>query len=129
VADRTGNGSSFRILTLLDEHTWQLLGHSSLRGRSGTVDVTCAMNALTAELFGNLREARVILESWCVEYNERRPQSEYAGRRTNRFDGGCARPNLALLTAAGVRGNPESTPQGGKQTKTKNTKGPAEVQL
>ena len=60
----------------------------------------------------NLREARVILESWRLEYNERRPHSalgyrtpsEYAGRKTNRFDGGCAPPNPAPLAAAGVRG-------------------------
>jgi YD repeat-containing protein len=53
---------------------------------------------LNRELFGNLHEARVILESWRVEYNERRPHSalgrgtpsEYAKNRTNRFDGGCA---------------------------------------
>ena len=54
---------------------------------------------LNRELFGNLQEARVILESWRVEYNERRPHSslgyqtpnEYACRTTNRFDG-AARP-------------------------------------
>ena len=67
---------------------------------------------LNRELFGNLREARVILESWRVEYNERRPHSalgyrtpnEYAGTQMNRFDGGCAPPNPAPLAAAGVRG-------------------------
>ncbi len=56
---------------------------------------------LNRELFGNLQEARVILESWRVEYNERRPHSslgyqtpsEYAWRKTNRFDGGHAPPN------------------------------------
>jgi integrase-like protein len=56
--------------------------------------------------------ARVVLESWRVEYNERRPHSalgyrtssEYAGSRANRFDGGCAPPNPAPLAAAGVRG-------------------------
>ena len=55
------------------------------------------MNVLNRELFGNLREARVILESWRLEYNERRPHSalgyrtpnEYAGKDV-RFDGGCA---------------------------------------
>ncbi|HEY5814646.1 MAG TPA: integrase core domain-containing protein, partial [Terrimicrobiaceae bacterium] len=54
----------------------------------------------------------VILESWRVEYNERRPHSslgyrtpnEYAHRRTNRFNGGCAPPIPAPLAAAGVRG-------------------------
>ncbi len=67
---------------------------------------------LNRELFGNLREARVILESWRLEYNERRPHSalgyrtpnEYAGRKTYRFDGRCAPPNSAPLAAAGVRG-------------------------
>jgi hypothetical protein len=33
-----------------------------------------------------------------------RTPSEYAGSRTNRFDGGCAPPNPAPLAAAGVRG-------------------------
>ena len=55
---------------------------------------------LNRELFGNLREVRVILESWRVEYNERRPHSalgyrtpnEYAGTQMNRFDGGYAPP-------------------------------------
>ena len=55
---------------------------------------------------------RVILESWRVEYNERRPPSalgyrtpnEYAGTQMNRFDGGYAPPNPAPLAAAGVRG-------------------------
>ncbi len=67
---------------------------------------------LNRELFGNLREARVILESWRLEYNERRPHSalgyrtpnEYAESRTNRLNGGCAPPNPAPLAAAGVRG-------------------------
>ena len=53
---------------------------------------------LNRGLFGDLREARIILESWPVEYNERRPHSalryrtpsEYARSGTNRFDGGCA---------------------------------------
>src|SRR5262245_13344085 len=53
---------------------------------------------LNRELFGNLREARAILESWRLEYNERRPHSalgyrtpnEYAESKTNRLDGGCA---------------------------------------
>jgi transposase InsO family protein len=56
-----------------------------------------AMNLLTANSSEILHEARVILESWHVEYNERRPHSslsghnEYACRRTNRLDG-AARP-------------------------------------
>jgi putative transposase len=170
---KTENGSSFRILTLLDEHTRQCLAiHPAWSIRA--VDIITVVEAATArygvpehlrsdngpefiascmqdwlkaqeiktlyikpgspwenghiesfhdklrdeclnrELFGNLREARVILESWRVEYNERRPHSalgyrtpnEYAGSRTNRFDGGCAPPNPAPLAAAGVRGEP-----------------------
>src|SRR5678816_922942 len=50
---------------------------------------------LNRELFGNLREARAILESWRLEYNERRPHSalgyrtpnEYAESKTNRLSG------------------------------------------
>ena len=54
---------------------------------------------LNRELFCNLREARVILESWRVEYNERRPHSALgyrtrmsmpAARRTGLM--GAARP-------------------------------------
>ena len=82
---------------------------------------------LNRELFGNLHEARVILEGWRVESNERRPHSalgyrtpsEYAGSRTNRFDGGCAPPNPAPLAAAGVRGELRINATSGKQTKTK----------
>ena len=58
---------------------------------------------LNRELFGNLHEARYPgkLESWRVEYNKRRPHSalgyrtpnQYAERKTNRSDGGCAPPN------------------------------------
>ena len=170
VADQTENGSSFRILTLLDEHTRQCLAiHPAwsiraidvitvveaaiarygvpehLRSDNGPEFIaSCIQNWLKAqkiktlyikqgspwenghiesfhdklrdeclnrELFGNLHEARVILESWRVEYNERRPHSslgyrtpsEYACRGTNQFDGGCAPPNRTPLAAAGVR--------------------------
>ena len=190
VADQTEKGSSFRILTLLDEHTRQCLAiHPAwsiravdvitvleaaiarygvpehLRSDNGPEFIASCMQewlkaqeiktlyirpgspwenghiesfhdklrdeCLNRELFGNLHEARVILESWRVEYNERRPHSslgyqtpsEYAGRKTNRFDGGCAPPNPAPLAAAGVRGN-SATPQGGKQTKTKTLTNP-----
>jgi putative transposase len=159
VADQTENGSSFRILTLIDEHTRQCLAiHPAwsiraidvitvvetaiarygvpehLRSDNGPEFIaSCIQNWLKAqkiktlyikpgspwenghiesfhdklrdeclnrELFGNLHEARVILESWRVEYNERRPHSaigyrtpsEYAGRKTNRFDGSYAPP-------------------------------------
>ena len=92
---------------------------------------------LNRELFGNLQEARVILESWRVEYNERRPHSalgyrtpnEYAERKTNRFDGGCAPPNPAPLAAAGVREELMSNATRWQTNEKQNTKEPAELQL
>ena len=58
------------------------------------------------------KRARIILESWRVEYNVVRPHSslgyrtpnQYAQELANQFDGGCAPPNPAPLAAAGVRG-------------------------
>ena len=69
---------------------------------------------LNRELFHTLAEARVILESWRIEYNERRPHSslgyltssEYA-HKSNQVDGGYAPPNPAPLAAVGVRGEQE----------------------
>jgi putative transposase len=196
VADQSENGSSFRILTLLDEHTRQCLAiHPAWSIRA--VDVITVVEAaiarygvpehlrsdngpefiayciqdwlkaqeiktlyikpgspwenghiesfhdklrdecLNRELFGNLREVRVILESWRVEYNERRPHSslgyqtpnEYACRRTNRLDGGYAPPNPAPLAAAGVRGELRSNATRWQTNKNQNTKQPAELQL
>ena len=40
---------------------------------------------LNRELFGNLREARVILEGWRVEYNECRPHSALGYRISNEY--------------------------------------------
>jgi len=65
---------------------------------------------LNRELFGSLLEARVILESWRVEYNDLRPHSslgymnpsEYMQK--NQSDGGYAPPSPAPLAAAGVQG-------------------------
>ena len=195
VADQTENGSSFRILTLLDEHTRQCLaihpawsiravdvitvveaaiarygapGH--LRSDNGPEFIASCMQdwlkaqgiktlyirpgspwenghiesfhdklrdeCLNRELFGTLHEARVILESWRVEYNDRRPHSalgyrtpnEYAGRRTNRFDGGCAPPNPAPLAAAGVRGELSNATRW-QTNENQDTNEPAELQL
>lgn len=171
VADQTENGSSFRILTLIDEYTRECLAtHAAWSIRA--VDVITVLEAaiarygapehirsdngpefiayaiqdwlqkaaiktiyitpgspwenghiesfhdklrdecLNREIFGTLREARVILESWRVEYNDLRPHSslgylspsEYKQR--NQSDGGYAPPSLAPLAAAGVRGEP-----------------------
>ena len=92
---------------------------------------------LNRELFGNLREVRVILESWRVEYNERRPHSalgyrtpnEYAGTQMNRFDGGYAPPNPAPLAAAGVRGELWIKATRWQTNEKQNTNEPAELQL
>jgi putative transposase len=72
---------------------------------------------LNRELFGNLHEARVILESWRVEYNERRPHSalgyrtpnEYAHSGTNLFDG-AARPQTRRRSPRQAFGANSSTP-------------------
>ena len=40
---------------------------------------------LNRELFGNLHEARVILESWRIEYNERRPHSALGYRTPSEY--------------------------------------------
>jgi len=194
VYDQTENGSSFRILTLIDEHTRQCLAaHAAWSIRA--VDVITVVEAaiarygapehlrsdngpefiaysiqdwlgsqgiktlyikpgapwenghiesfhdklrdecLNRELFGSLAEARVILESWRVEYNEKRPHSalgyqtpsEYAAAQRNQTDGGYAPPNPAPLAAAGVRGEHEVlTHLCGDQTKNEN---PAELQF
>jgi hypothetical protein len=66
---------------------------------------------LDRELFGSLREARVILERYRKEYNEERPHSAlgyrtpeaYVREIRNKSDGGCAPPNPAPLAAAGVQ--------------------------
>ena len=141
VADQTENGSCFRILTLLDEHTRQCLAIHPGLCHARAVDVitvveaaivrygvpqkprsdngpefiaTCMQDGLkgqeiktlyitpgspwenghiesfhdklrdeclNGELFGNLREARVILESWRLEYNERSSTQRAVGIR------------------------------------------------
>ena len=92
---------------------------------------------LNRELFGSLLEARIILESWRVEYNTQRPHSalgyrtpnEYAQSRTNRFAGGCAPLNPASLAAAGVRGELRINPTRWQTSENQNTKELAELQL
>jgi putative transposase len=75
---------------------------------------------LNRELFGNLHEARVILESWRVEYNERRPHSALGYRTPNEYAGrtdlmGAARPQTPRRSPRqAFGGNSGSTPQGGK---------------
>lgn len=174
VSDQTENGSNFRILTLLDEHTRECLAthaaHSiravdvitvleaaiarygapeHIRSDNGPEFIAYAIRdwlekaaiktiyitpgspwenghiesfhdklrdeCLNRELFGSLAEARVILESWRIEYNDVRPHSslgylspsEY--KEANQLDGGYAPPNPAPLAAAGVRGDRGAT--------------------
>lgn len=195
VEDQTENGSRFRILTLIDEHTRESLAiHGAwsiravdvimvleaaiarygapehLRSDNGPEFIAYAIvdwlaqqkiktiyitpgspwenghiesfhdklrdECLNRELFGSLREARIILESWRVEYNVVRPHSalgyrtpnQYAQELANQFDGGCAPPNPAPLAAAGVRGELINATRW-RTDKNQNTKEPAELQL
>lgn len=54
---------------------------------------------LNRELFGSLREARVILEQWRVEYNERRPHSSLGYLTPGEF---AARNNPGLRSPSGL---------------------------
>ena len=54
---------------------------------------------LNRELFGTLAEARVILESWRVEYNERRPHSSLGYQTPAEFEN---RSKFGLLPASGL---------------------------
>jgi putative transposase len=157
VEDQTDNGSRFRILTLLDEHTRQCLAlHAAwsiragdaitvleaaiarygapehLRSDNGPEFIAYAIQdwlkerqiktlyirpgspwenahiesfhdklrdeCLNRELFGTLAEARVIVESWRVEYNQERPHSSLDNQTPEEF----ARSKFGLLPASGL---------------------------
>ena len=159
VEDQTDNGSRFRILTLLDEHTRQCLAvHAAwsiravdaitvieaaiarygapehLRSDNGPEFIAYAIQdwlkerqiktlyirpgspwenghiesfhdklrdeCLNRELFGTLAEARVIVESWRVEYNERRPHSALGYQTPGEFAQGASK--FGLLPACGL---------------------------
>ena len=159
VEDQTENGSRFRILTLLDEHTRQCLAvhvawsiraidaitvieaaiarygaPEHLRSDNGPEFIAYAIQdwlkereiktlyirpgspwenghiesfhdklrdeCLNRELFGTLAEARVIVESWRVEYNERRPHSALGYQTPGEFARGASK--FGLLPACGL---------------------------
>lgn len=159
VDDQTENGSRFRILTLLDEHTRQCLAvHAAwsiravdaitvieaaiarygapehLRSDNGPEFIAYAIQdwveakqiktlyikpgspwenahiesfhdklrdeCLNRELFGTLAEARIILESWRVEYNEARPHSSLSYQTPEEFARGAS--NFRLQSASGL---------------------------
>jgi len=158
VEDQTENGTRFRILTLLDEHTRQCLAvHAGwsipalaaitvieaaiarygapehLRSDNGPEFIAYAIQdwlkereiktlyirpgspwenghiesfhdklrdeCLNRELFGTLAEAQVILESWRVEYNEKRPHSSLGYQTPGEF---ARRSKFGLLPAYGL---------------------------
>jgi putative transposase len=55
---------------------------------------------LNRELFGTLAEARVILESWRLEYNERRPHSSLGYQTPQEYARGASK--FGLLPASGL---------------------------
>lgn len=148
VEDQTENGSRFRILTLLDEHTRQCLAlHPAwsiravdaitvleaaiarygvpehLRSDNGPEFIAYAIQdwlkeqqiktlyirpgspwenahiesfhdklrdeCLNREIFATLAEARIIVESWRVEYNEKRPHSSLGDQTPAEFELSC----------------------------------------
>jgi len=151
VTDQTANGSQFRILTLIDEHTRECLAtHAAwsiravdvitiieaaierygapkhIRSDNGPEFIAYAVqdwlkdlkikilyiklgspweNAyiesfhdklrdelLNREIFGSLREAQIILESWRFEYNEDRPHSSLGYQTPSEFAASCEIP-------------------------------------
>jgi putative transposase len=159
VEDQTENGSRFRILTLLDEHTRQCLAvHAGwsipaldaitvieaaitrygapehLRSDNGPEFIAYAIQdwlkerkiktlyirpgspwenghiesfhdklrdeCLNRELFGTLAEARVIVESWRVEYNQHRPHSSLGYQTPEEFARGASK--FGLQSASGL---------------------------
>jgi putative transposase len=164
VEDQTDNGTRFRILTLIDEHTRECLAlHAAwsiqavdvisvvekamerygmpqhLRSDNGPEFIAYAIRdwlgergvktmyitpgapwenghiesfhdklrdeLLNRELFGSLREARVILRGWQREYNEERPHSALGYQTPGEFAGRTPRvPPLGLRPPCVTRG-------------------------
>ena len=56
---------------------------------------------LNRDLFGTLAEARVIVESWRVEYNHERPHSSLGDQTPDEFELGCRRDAVCAGTNGG----------------------------
>jgi transposase InsO family protein len=180
VEDQTENGSRFRILTILDEHTRQCVAtHAAwtiravdvitvleaaiarygapehLRSDNGPEFIAYAIQdwmekasiktlyirpgapwenghiesfhdklrdeCLNRELFGSLLEARVILESWRIDYNESRPHSSLGYQTPGEF---ARRSNSGLQSPYGLL-----TPRVASTRKTIHNQQPAELQF
>jgi len=76
---------------------------------------------LNRELFGSLLEARVILESWRIEYNESRPHSSLGYQTPGEF---ARRSNSGLQSLSGL-----PTPGVAINTNTNHKIQPAELQI
>ena len=79
---------------------------------------------LNRELFGTLAEARVLLESWRVEYNERRPHSSLGYQTPGEFARRVCK--FELLPACGLLPFKLAN---GNETRSYQTKQPAELHL
>lgn len=178
VEDQTENGSRFRILTIMDEHTRQCVAiHAAwsiravdvitvleaaiarygapehLRSDNGPEFIAYAIQdwmeraaiktlyitpgspwenghiesfhdklrdeCLNRELFGSLLEARVILETWRIDYNESRPHSSLGYQTPGEF---ARRSNSGLQSPSGLL-----TPRVALTRETNHNQQPAEL--
>ncbi|MBJ7327871.1 MAG: transposase [Chthoniobacterales bacterium] len=76
---------------------------------------------LNRELFGSLLEARVILETWRIGYNESRPHSSLRYLRSGEF---VRRSNSGLRSPSGLPASKVAI-----NTKTNHKQQPAELQI
>jgi transposase InsO family protein len=104
---RSDNGAeliSYAILDWLEERQIKTLyirpGSPWENGHIESFHDKLRDECLNRELFGTLAEARVILESWRVEYNEHRPHSSLDYRRRGSLRGAAnldfSRPTASL---------------------------------
>ena len=75
VADRTSDGRSFRMLTLIDEHTRECLAIDVARNLKSEDVLERLSELFNGELFDTLLEAKVLVERWRGHYNTVRPHS------------------------------------------------------